>query len=412
MLPMERFTRWQQVGVLICGILAVSAILIHLMGSRSFRASSSPGLEPAPATRGPVRPPPQRIRHSLAPPAPREFSIWDSAGAKSSPSFGGAIAPAAPRPAGSTELARQYLERLHSMQFNGRSLTRQQADEINQLLRLLAEQGEAALPVIRDFLERFQDVNFDMFEGGQQVHYGSLRLGLLDLLREIGGPDAAELLLQTLESTADPLEIALLARAFLDHPDDHYRLAAVNAALNALALASSGQWDGRDVSALFEVLQRLGDESVVDALVQAVPRWNYYATLSLAGLRDGAGIPALIALAREPSVLAMGNGDYALRVLAQVAMQHSAARDALIEQARANQVPDSAWPAVAAALAGTHIQYGNQIFGSTAPGVKWTREHVLQRIALIERVLFVTTNPVAVQHLQNARLALARRLES
>ena len=48
--------------------------------------------------------------------------------------------------------------------------------------------------------------------------------------------------------------------------------------------------------------QALGDANDVSLLKQAVTKWNYYATAALAGLPNGAGIPALIQLAQDPAI--------------------------------------------------------------------------------------------------------------
>src|SRR5262249_23728698 len=154
------------------------------------------------------------------------------------------------------------------------------------------------------------------------------------------------------------------------------------------------------VAPLFEVLQKYGDESVVGVLEQAVSRWKYPATLVLAGMPDGAGIPALIRLAQDPAIRESGIGDYALRPLAQAAVQYPEARAALVDQARLNQIPDSAWPTLAASLTGNYIQYGNQLFSSTAPRIVWTSDQVNLRVAIIDQLAAVTSNPAAQQALQ------------
>jgi len=145
-------------------------------------------------------------------------------------------------------------------------------------------------------------------------------------------------------------------------------------------------------------------------LKEATKLWNYYATLALAGLPDGVGIPALIELVRDPSVTTLGSGDFALRPLAQAAVQYPEAARALIEQARANQIPDAAWPTVIASLAGTYIQYGNQWFGSTAPPANGSDAEITQRIALIDQLLAVTANSAARTSLQTTRASLAGKL--
>jgi hypothetical protein len=295
------------------------------------------------------------------------------------------------------------------MMLNNKSLTSEQAAQINEWIKALGAQGNAAVPVIAEFLKQGDNLSFDAVPGGENVLYGSLRLGLVDLLGQIGTAEAASLAHALLSSATDPLEIALLARAFQGSSDDTYRQAAIQAAKSALQRAMTGEASGRDVSPLFETLQRYGDDSVTQQLRDAVGRWNYYATLSLAGLPDGAGIPSLIELAGDPTVLAMGNGDFALRVLAQVAMQYPDAQTALIEQARAQRVPDTAWPTVASALAGNHIQYGIQIFGSTSSAVKWTRDSINQRIAYIDRLLASGVSATGVTALQAARQSLIQR---
>ena len=106
----------------------------------------------------------------------------------------------------------------------------------------------------------------------------------------------------------------------------------------------------------------------------------------------------------------LGTGDFALRPLAQVALQYPDAARTLIEQARLNQIPDTAWSTVASSLAGTYIQYGNQIFGSTIPSVSWSQSEINQRISLIGQLLSVAQSPVGRQNLQTVRGALLSKL--
>ena len=130
----------------------------------------------------------------------------------------------------------------------------------------------------------------------------------------------------------------------------------------------------------------------------------------LAGLPDGAGIAALVRLARDPAVSALGGGDDALRPLAQVALQYPEAGRALIDLARGNQVSDTAWSTVAATLGGAYVQYGHQIFGSTAPSVDWSAPGIDRRMAFIDQLLVVTSSDAGRQALQHARATLASRL--
>jgi hypothetical protein len=344
-------------------------------------------------------------------PLPHEVSLWDT-NASVTPQrlvASGAFALQG-QPTGSSSVAQQLLTRLAQVDLKSGQLSPEKASELNGLLRQLREQGNAAVPAIRDFLRQNQDVNFDAVAGGDSVEYSSLRLGLIDALYQIGGPEAVATAAEALQGANDPLEIALLALTLEQHAPGQYRDLEVAAAKAALANALDGNWKGGDVSSLFETLQAVGDTNTVPLLKQAVTRWNYYATLALAGLRDGAGIPTLIQLAQDPAISSMGTGDFALRPLAQVAVQYPEAGRALVEVARQNRIPDSAWPTVSASLAGTYIQYGNQVFGSTAPALNWSSTEINQRITLIQQMLTVTASPVGRQTLQSALASLSGRL--
>jgi hypothetical protein len=144
-----------------------------------------------------------------------------------------------------------------------------------------------------------------------------------------------------LQTTADPFEIALLSRYLEQQAPGRYRDLELTAARETLALAASGQVRIGDVSALFELLQAYGDENIVPSLEKAVSRWNCYATLALAGLPNGVGIPTLIKLAQDSSVGAIGAGDFTLRPLAQVPC-NIPMQSALLDAARQNQIPDAA----------------------------------------------------------------------
>src|SRR5205814_7050131 len=263
---------------------------------------------------------------------------------------------------------------------------------------------------IRAYLDRFQDIDFDPVGVAKQVGYSSLRMGMLDALRQIGTPEAMELSLQTLQTTGDPQEIGFLAKGLEKQlPPDQFRSVVLAAASESLAQALDGQWR-RNVTPLFEVLQRYGDEGVIGLLEKSSSKWNFYATLALAGMPDGAGIPALVRMAQDQASAAVGNGDFALRPLAQAALQFPEARARLLEQARLNQVPEKAWPGIAASLAGNYIQYGNRLFGSTAPPVVWSKEQIELRLQLIDQMIAASTNPAGKQVLQNAYAQTLSRL--
>jgi hypothetical protein len=173
---------------------------------------------------------------------------------------------------------------------------------------------------------------------------------------------------------------------------------------------------GRNVNPLFEVFQNYGDATVVPDLEKAVTNteWRYQAATALSEMPDGSGIPALIKLAQDPQVSAMDQGDVALRALAQVATKYPDAQSALIEQARANTIPEKAWPAIASALSGTYVfPYAQQVFGSpnSFPGL--ADPQIPERLDLMDKMLAAASgNSAAIASLKEHRAALASRLFS
>jgi hypothetical protein len=309
-----------------------------------------------------------------------------------------------------SSLAQEVIARVSQPEFFTGGVSPEKAEELKSSFKQLVEEGAGAVPAIRAYLDRSQDIKFNSV-GSKQLGYSSLRMGMLDALRQIGTPEAIELSVQTLQTTADPQEIGFLAKGLEQQlPSDQFRSVVVAAASETLEQALNSPSNGSNFTPLFEVLQKYGDEGVTGLLEKASGKWNYYATLALAGMRDGAGIPALVRMAHDQTFAAVGEGDLALRPLAQVAMQSPEARDTLLEQARLNQIPDKAWPGVAASLAGDYIQYGKQLFGSTAPAVVWSKEQIDQRLGLIGQMFAVTTSPAGKQVLQNAHAQMLSRL--
>jgi hypothetical protein len=307
--------------------------------------------------------------------------------------------------------AQEIIARVGQPDFFTGGVSPQKAEELKRSFARLVEEGAGAVPAIRAYLGRFQDIDFDSVGTGKQVGYTSLRMGMLDTLRQIGTPEAMELSLQTLQTTGDPQEIAFLAKGLEKQlPPDQFRSVVLTAASETLELALSDQWNGRNVTPLFEVLQKYGDEGVIGLLEKSSSKWNFYATLALAGMPDGTGIPALVRMAQNQASVAGGNGDFALRPLVQAAMQFPEARVSLLKQARLNQVPEKAWPGIGASLAGNHIQYGNQLFGNTAPPVVWSKEQIGLRLDLIDQMIAATTSPAGKQVLQSAHAQILNRL--
>jgi hypothetical protein len=326
---------------------------------------------------------------------------------------------------------RQLVASLTNLDLSHGPITREQAQQWKEGLQALTQHGAAAVPAIRQFLEQNQDLNFAAVSGGGQMGQPSVRTALIDALQQIGGPEATALMLQTLQTTALPSEIALLARNLEQQAPGQYRQETLNAVNEVLAMAEKGQLAGWDVGALFQVLQNHGDATTAAALAQLQSKWTYYATMALAGLPGGEGVPSLIHQVQDATSGAGAKGTLALQMLAQVAAEYPDAGAALIEQARHNQIPDSAWRKIAAGLAGDqyqigtpaelstlasqlpglktyHIELGNQNFYSLPLNPNLPTDQISQRLALIDQLLALASSPAAVEALKNARASLGK----
>jgi hypothetical protein len=132
------------------------------------------------------------------------------------------------------------MQKLPTGQQLARSL-RQAVHDCEELTAL----GPAALPAIRGFLARGQDLDLDVSwvernRGrdrlpGEFVAPPSLRFGLFDVLRQIGGAEAAEALGDTLAASGRGVEIAFLTRVLHELAPNRYREQAVATARSLLA---------------------------------------------------------------------------------------------------------------------------------------------------------------------------------
>jgi hypothetical protein len=281
--------------------------------------------------------------------------------------------------------------------------------ELKRLFDHLREQGAAALPAIDAYLQRNEDV---LLPGGPHTapgDYASLRAGLIDLLAGIGGPDAADVASRALQQTSDPLEVATLTRALEQIAPRQYADMESAAVRDLLGQVKAGQLGAPAADPLFEAAQAIGGADLVPALRDAVSAAGYPATLALAALKDGAGIPALTALARDPALAGSNDDNIALRPLAQAAYQYPAAASALVDLAGHNAIPEKDWEGIAAALSGTYMQYGNSLFGATTPSVDWSDAAIGRRLDLLQNLTAATTSGTGRKTLQNAIAALSAR---
>lgn len=321
---------------------------------------------------------------------------------------------------------RQLVAGLTQLNLTTGALSPEQAEQWKQSLQTLTAQGAAAVPAIKEFLDRNQEVNFRSAGSAELLGQPSLRSAFISALGQISGPEATAALVQTLQSTTLPSEIAQLSQVLEQRAPGEYRQEALNAINEVLNMASAGQLPtGWDVGDLFKTLQTYGDSSAASALEQLQGPYKYYATLALAGLQGGEGIPVLSREARDLS--SGGRRDFAFQMLAQSAAQFPEAAATLLEQAKANLIPDSAWSKIAMGLAGDqyqigqpsssggggtdlieglktyHIGSGNQNFYSVplGPGAQ-----IQQRLALLDQFLGSVSSPAARSILQTSRTSL------
>jgi hypothetical protein len=337
---------------------------------------------------------------------------------------------AAASPVAAQDPAAQLLARLTSLDTN-KPLRPEQAAAVKQDLAQLAAQGTNAIPAIRQFLQKNQDLSLDDIKGGNAVGYGSLRAGLFDVLRQIGGTEGVAALTDVLRSTADPDEIGQLARRLEELAPGEHRDEILSAARDTLAQVAESK-SKVDVASLFQILQTYGDANVVPDLQKSVTQWGYYGLMALAGLPDGQGIPALVQQARQLGPDGTAKDAFAVQMLAQVAAQSPEAASALLEEVKAGHIPDGAWRSISDALAGDqyqfikdpnassaslmqtpglntyHIEAGNENYYSVSLTASGSAADLGQRSALIDQLLAATSNPAAIAALEQAKRQLGR----
>ncbi len=156
------------------------------------------------------------------------------------------------------------------------------------LFESLAEQGDTAVPHIRDFLRKMEDVDFIIDQRSEKdidkekEHWRSrivnvpleyeyppsLRIGLIDILAEIGGSNAQDAIAEVLTSSGRGFEVAYSAnklRSMLGK--DAYRDEALNVAHDLLTdpidIVGGNKFDAASKQYLFAVLKMYGDKTFV-----------------------------------------------------------------------------------------------------------------------------------------------------
>ena len=168
---------------------------------------------------------------------------------------------------------------------------------INFLLESLVEQGDASVPHIRDFLNEMEDVEFAVQRSSEEEGRSrgrssranewmermrnrgrssslsfeqppSLRIALMDVLKEIGGSNAEATLGEVLSKTARGFEVAYVAKTVRSMiGDDAYRKEAIAAAhdllSNPIEIPNPNTFDRNSKRYLFNVLEMYNDQTFI-----------------------------------------------------------------------------------------------------------------------------------------------------
>ncbi len=208
----------------------------------------------------------------------------------------------------------------------------------------LNDMGPAALPAIKDFLAKNQDVEFlREREGGSgnegdrggrgdrggapqwvallgggggrlpeadSLYPASLRLGLFEVVRQVGGTEAEAILAGVLSQTARGIEVAHLARVLDEVAPGKYRdqiLAAAKELLaNPPAIDNPSRLDEMGRNYLFSLLSKYQDKSFADKaqdmLVSTDGRVNSSALNYLTETLKEQSLPLLYKVYKDPSI--------------------------------------------------------------------------------------------------------------
>jgi hypothetical protein len=384
----------------------VVAGLLILGGAAAYKMLESP-----PPAAAPVKAPEVTVAPTPTPPAvsaakaPEEAAEAPAAPPAPAPVAAPTPTPTPARVARSEAGAdsRQLMKGLTSLDTNG-PISAEDAQKWKANLQELVRQGGSSVAAIQQYLAQNADVNFAGLSGADQLEYPSLRAGLLNALGQIGGPEATAAMLQTLQTSVYPGDVATLAAILDQQAPGEYDGQVLTAVRAQLALAAQDQLNNANVGPLFQLLAgaaAAGTDVTAD-LTQYSSKWPYYAAIELANLPNGAGVSALAQLAQSD---VGGNQMAAAQALAQLASQNSQALNTLADMARQGQLSDSTLAELApylagrenqlgpadnpagASMQGLHMANGNQDFSVADLLNTLTPAQISQRISAIDQLL-------------------------
>jgi len=297
-------------------------------------------------------------------------------------------------------------------------ITAEQAEKFKRNLEELIKQGAVSIPAIRELLDKKMEFDYADVPGGEQMGYASLRAGLLDALRQIGGPEAQEAMVQVLQTSALPAELLAIANNLDQEAPGQYREQILYAARESIAMAATNPAAANiELGPAFRILQNYGDANTTFDAAKNEPA-NFNNAINLANMPEGQGLAALVQMA-ENSSSASGQ-TIATEMIAQMAGQNSKAVDTLMQMAQNGQISNSTWEKLAPILGGDQYQVANpssqspsdaQSSGFTIINNATTADQINQRIALIDQLLgVVPSDSAAAASLRNQHNLLSGKL--
>jgi len=231
--------------------------------------------------------------------------------------------------------ARELLKRLAELKVTAGAGQNRAFRRVLALLGQLVEIGPAALPALREFLATGQDVAFDA-PGGKGARDlkaladalipATLRFGLFDVVRQIGGDEAKSILAEALGRTGRGIELAYVTQLLEELSPGEYRATALTAAHALLARATGGDRDY-----LFGVLRQFGDPSYVStAQAQLVQADGKVDRSALRYLQQTLGDQSLVLAAQTYRDARVTEAD-SKEPLARVALAYVGANDQALE---------------------------------------------------------------------------------
>ena len=180
----------------------------------------------------------------------------------------------------------EILDELIEIKLSSKNRRRVQR-RLSYLFESLALQGDAAVPLIREFLNKMEDVDFAVQREGESdeerkrrysrfratLNFSqppTLRIGLIDMLAEIGGDHAEATVAELFATTGRGFEIAYAAKTIQGWlGKDAYRTEALAAAhellLDPVEAVGGNHFDRVSKNYLFMVLDMYDDQTFIQS---------------------------------------------------------------------------------------------------------------------------------------------------